>query len=193
DLKTQLSRATRFGHNISQKHAEKRKVAIQREKQEVKQQKEEQQSREEGSGVLQMQYKEEKIGNNSTMTQALRNHRKHEDMWKYSGCQKNFAIDQDSPNTYGYSDAGGHSERNMLGNKLIEGHSAGDPINIHTEREPCLSCNNYLNGMHDKKVGTPKAFDMTVTYYVDYPGPGDSQQRLHEFYKQYSDIPEKRE
>jgi hypothetical protein len=133
--------------------------------------------------VIQRAFSEKKINNTIATRAAIKGHRKTEGMWNWSGCQKNFAIDLDNTDTYGFSDAGGHSERNLLGYMMIGGRVAGTDVNIHTERETCTSCYEYLKGLHDRHVGTPGAFDMNISYTVDYPGDGNSQTHLYDYYK----------
>lgn len=138
--------------------------------------------------IVQCAFQEKKFNNTIATRSILSAHRKTEGLWNRTGCQKNFAIDMDNTGTYGFSDEGGHSERNLLGHMFIGGRAAGTDINIHTERETCISCYNYLKNLHDSQVGTPGAFNMNISYTVKYPGSGKSKEELHKYYKKNSDM-----
>lgn len=141
------------------------------------------------SPVAQCTITEKKKNNTVTTRAELKKHRVANGKWNYTGCQKNFAIDMNNMTTYGFSDEGGHSERNLLNNMMIGGRAAGADVEIHTERETCLSCWNHLKGLHDGQVGLPGAFDMEISYTVDYPGDGDSKDKLYEYYRDKSGMP----
>ena len=133
--------------------------------------------------VIQRAFTERRVNNTIATRAAIKGHRQTESKWNWTGLKKNFAIDLDNTGTYGFSDEGGHSERNLLGYMMIGGRVAGTDVNIHTERETCISCYNYLKGLHDNQAGTAGAFDMNISYTVAYPDSGRSRQNLYDYYR----------
>jgi len=137
--------------------------------------------------ILQGEFEEKKKNNTFAMRGIMKTHRQAESKWNYTGCQKNFAVNTDNTAMYGFSDEGGHSERNLMV-VMLPSHSIGDPVNIHTERETCVSCYELLKKTHDDAAGTANAFDMNISYTVEYPGDGDSKDKLYEYYNTKSDM-----
>lgn len=141
---------------------------------------------------IQAMFSEQKDTNNVAIDGAMAMHRASNGHWNFSKCQKNYAVNAEEPSEYAFSDEGGHAERNLL-LEMFPGRQRGADVYIHTERETCGSCYDTLKGMHDKAEGTENEFNMFIGYTVDYPGDGDSKEKLHEYYNTNYDMPDKQE